>query len=233
MKEKYNEFSPSKSRSFMIVEVIKDELLNGTLKPGDKLPNETLLSEKFNVSRTPVREAMKILEAIGVIEIKRGSGMFITNSSTGFTLNSLVFSLIMHSSDTEKLIEFRQHFEVLLMNIIITNWDESKYEKIERVYLSQVERLHKGLTPTELADIDLEFHFALLEITENPFVIEVGKTIYELYRPKMILNKKSSNIELTLATHKAYLEALKDKTGMTTPEQIKDRIINNVKWLQE
>src|SRR5699024_7505621 len=197
MVEKQNDFSTSKNRSFMIVDVIKNDLLNGTLKPGDKLPNETMLSEQFNVSRTPVREAMKILEAIGVIEIRRGLGMFITNSSTNFNLNSLVFSLIMHSNDIDKLIEFRQHFEILLMNMIITNWDEKKFKELENIYLTQVDRLHNGLTPTELADIDLEFHFALLEITENPFVIEVGKTIYELYRPKMILNKKSANIELT------------------------------------
>src|SRR5699024_6323484 len=93
-----------------IVQIIKDNHINGSLKPSDKLPNETEMMEQLGVSRTPVREPIKILESIGVIQIKRGEGMFITNPLSHFTLNPLIFSLIMHSNNMDKLIEFRQHF---------------------------------------------------------------------------------------------------------------------------
>ena len=92
----------------------------------------------------------------------------------------------MHSNNTQKLIEFRQHFEILMINIIRTKWSEEKIKKIEEVYHRQVQRLKPELSPEELADIDLEFHYAVLEATENDFIIEIGKTIYELYKPKMI-----------------------------------------------
>src|SRR5699024_12477813 len=115
-------------------------LINGSLKPCDKLPTAKELMEQLGVSRTPVREAIKMPESIAVIQIKRGEGMFITNTLSHFTLNPLILSLIMHSNNMDKLIEFRQHFEVLLMNMIIT--EKKSINKIEEVYLSHwVERL--------------------------------------------------------------------------------------------
>lgn len=229
----FTRLSPSGNISTEIVAIIKQRLLNGSLKPGEKLPTEAELVEQLGVSRTPVREAIKILESIGVIQIKRGEGMFITNNPSHFSLNPLIFSLIMHSHNIEKLLEFRQHFEILLLNIIRTNWSEEKVKEIERVYHSQIDRLKPDLNPEELAAIDLEFHYAILNATENPFVIEIGKTIYELYKPKMIASKQASHIERTLQTHKRYLNLLYKKDDYLSEQQISDMIANNREWLTE
>ncbi|WP_042473239.1 FadR/GntR family transcriptional regulator [Bacillus ndiopicus] len=229
----FEKLTSSNKISSEIVSLIKTKLLNGTLKIGDKLPTESEMVEQLGVSRTPVREAIKILESIGVIHIKRGEGMFITNNPSHFSLNPLIFSLIMHSNNTQKLIEFRQHFEILMINIIRTKCSEKNLKKIEEIYLSQIERLKPELSPEELADIDLEFHYAVLEATENAFVIEIGKTIYELYRPKMIASKQSSSIERTLNTHKHYLDLLYQKDGAVSEEQINAMILNNQVWLEE
>ncbi len=229
----FEKLTTSDKISTEIVAAIKAKLLDGTLKNGDKLPTESEMVEQLGVSRTPVREAIKILESIGVIQIKRGEGMFITNNPSHFSLNPLIFSLIMHSNNTQKLIEFRQHFEILMINIIRTNWTEEKIKKIEEVYHSQVRRLKPELSPEELADIDLEFHYAVLEATENAFVIEIGKTIYELYKPKMIASKQSNSIERTLNTHKAYLDLLFRKDAAVSEKQINHMILNNQVWLEE
>ena len=212
-----------------IVSLIKDNLLNGSLKPGDKLPTEKELMDQLGVSRTPVREAIKILEAIGVIQIKRGEGMFITNNLSHFTLNPLIFSLIMHSNNMEKLIEFRQHFEVLLMNMIIT--DKKNIDQIEAVFQSQKEKMHADVDPEELVKIDLEFHHAVLEATENPFVIEIGKTIYEIIKPNMIHFKKSQNIERTLKTHEFYLRLLQGDIEFNSSTVAIEMIKNNEEML--
>jgi len=106
----FSKLNTTSNRSSEIVKQIKRLLLNGTLKPGNRLPTEAELSEVLGVSRTPVREAVKILESIGVIEIKRGEGMFITKKPSNFSLNPLIFSLIKHNESLDKLIELRQHF---------------------------------------------------------------------------------------------------------------------------
>jgi|SRR5690625_1884972 len=216
----------SRTISSEIVTIIKDNLLSGALKPGDKLPTEKELMEQLGVSRTPVREAIKILEAIGVIQIKRGEGMFITSKLSNFTLNPLIFSLIMHSNNMEKLIEFRQQFEVLLMTMIITAKDKD-ISNIEKSYQSQVERMKPELDSEVLVDMDLEFHYAVLESTDNPFVIEVGRTIYEIIKPNMIHFKDSKSIERTLNTHHFYLELLRKNIDFNSSEVVKYMISNN------
>ena len=220
----------SRTISSEIVTIIKDNLINGSLKPGDKLPTEKELMEQLGVSRTPVREAIKILESIGVIQIKRGEGMFVTNNLSQFTLNPLIFSLIMHSNNMEKLIEFRQHFEVLLMNMIIT--EKKSIDGIEAVYRSQLERMHSNLSPEELADIDLEFHHAVLETTKNPFIIEIGKTIYEIIKPNMIHFKHARNIERTLKTHQFYLELLRGSIDFNSSVVVQQMIKNNEEMIE-
>lgn len=67
--EPFSKLSSANKRSAEIVAQIKAHLLNGTLKPGDKLPTEEELVEQFGVSRTPIREAIKTLEAIGIVQI--------------------------------------------------------------------------------------------------------------------------------------------------------------------
>lgn len=227
----FTKISTYQNRSTEVVSQIKKSLLDGTLKPGDKLPTEAELVEQLGISRTPVREAIKILESIGVIEIKRGTGMFITKQPSQFSLNPLIFSLIMHNQNLDKLIEFRQHFEILMMNVIKTNWKEEKLKTIKDVYEYQQETLNSELSAEELAEIDLKFHYALLEATENEFIIEIGKTIYELYKPKMIHSKQSSSIEKTLKAHKKYLDILSNRE-LLTEEQIKEMIQYNKEWLE-
>ncbi|MGP4061079.1 FadR/GntR family transcriptional regulator [Halobacillus sp. H74] len=228
----FDRIHQNQTKTMGIVSLIKDYLIEGKLKPGDKLPTEVELIKQLGVSRTPVREAIKILESIGVIQIKRGEGMFITDNSSKLTMNPLIFSLIMHSHNVEKLIEFRQHFEMLLMNMIITK-KEKDLSKIEAVYESQVERMTPNLTPEDLVDIDLEFHYAILEEAENPFTIEIGRTIYELIRPKMVHFKDPEGIGRTLATHKEHLEILKGEKLFNPEEAITRMIKNNEDMIRE
>ncbi|WP_035506266.1 FadR/GntR family transcriptional regulator [Halobacillus karajensis] len=228
----FNRIHSNQTKTMGIVSIIKDHLIEGKLKPGDKLPTEMELIEQLGVSRTPVREAIKILESIGVIQIKRGEGMFITNHSSKLTMNPLIFSLIMHSHNVEQLIEFRQHFEMLLMNMIISK-EEKNLDPIESVYLSQVERMKPELTPEELVDIDLEFHYAILEETKNPFTIEIGRTIYELIRPKMVHFKDPGAINRTLATHKEHLDLLKGEKTWDPTEVVTKMIKNNEEMIKD
>ncbi|MGB5746958.1 MAG: GntR family transcriptional regulator, partial [Desulfobacterales bacterium] len=94
-----NKFSDSlksikrKPISAEILHMITDNILAGNLKPGDKLPTEFELAESLGVGRNSVREAIKILHSMGVIEVKMGAGTFITRSMNGSILEPLILSL--------------------------------------------------------------------------------------------------------------------------------------------
>lgn len=230
MFERFEMISDKGTMSTKIVKMFKENLLKGNLKAGDKLPTETELMEMLNVSRTPLREAIKVLEAIGIVEIKRGEGMFITKKISKDGLNPLIFSLILHSENIPALIELRQHFEVLMINILKSK-DSFDVEKIEKVYQSQVDRMHDDLSLEELVEIDLEFHYAVLEETKNPFVIEIGNTIYEIMKPHMVHFRDKRNIERTLKTHKLYLDVLKGDKDFEAIETARRLIKNNEEML--
>jgi GntR family transcriptional repressor for pyruvate dehydrogenase complex len=70
--------------SVTILNMITDNIISGTLKPGDKLPTEIELAESLGVGRNSVREAIKMVSSFGAIEVKMGSGTFIANSMPGF-----------------------------------------------------------------------------------------------------------------------------------------------------
>ena len=84
--------------SKLVVDKIKEGIINKTLNPGDFLPSENELSEKIGVGKSSVREAVKMLEALGVVKIRKGYGSQIVDSIDSSVLNPLVFQLLLINS---------------------------------------------------------------------------------------------------------------------------------------
>src|SRR5699024_7180738 len=110
--------------------------------------------------------------------------------------------------------------------------EKKKNNQDQGVYPFQLDRMHAELSPEELADIDLEFHHAVLETTDNPFVIEIGKTIYEIIKPNMIHFKYARNIERTLKTHHFYLELLRGNIEFNSSIVVQQMIKNNEEMIE-
>ena len=86
---------PKGSISEIIIQRITDALISGELKPGDKIPTEVEFSEKLGVSRNAVREAIKVLVAFGVLEIKRSEGTYVVEEFNNKLLKPLMYGLIL------------------------------------------------------------------------------------------------------------------------------------------
>ena len=193
-----------------IIELVKEKIVNGELSPGDKLPSEQEMVDQLGVSRTSIREAIKILEAIGVIKIRRGNGMYLTSSTSTSNLDPLIFNLILHSNEVDKLIEFRQYFEHMVVDLASKNCTRDDLYQIERILKKQ--RESKDVDPELWTDLDISFHRAILYSTKNPFAIDLGRAVYALYRHNMNLLTSDDEKRRTIATHAKYLKALKSKT---------------------
>ena len=95
------------SVSSAVMDQIVNYLLTGELKPGDKLPTEKEFAQQLGVGRNSVREAIKMLSSIGVVEIKRGAGMFIAKTMSSSILNPLILSLVFEQGASVELLELR------------------------------------------------------------------------------------------------------------------------------
>ena len=176
-----------------IINRIKEALINKELKPGDYLPTEAELMKNLGVSKTSLREAIKMLQALGVVDVKRGHGTKIREHPADSMIDPLIFQLILENEEPKYLIELRMMFEPAFTLMAMKKANQEDLEKIRNA-LEQFETdVHDG---TSTVGKDVAFHLAILESTHNPLVIRIGETIYKLF---------NASIEKALKTdyHKA------------------------------
>jgi len=115
-----------------LIAEFKNAMINRTLKSGDKLPTEMELARRFSISRNVVREAVKMLVALGVAEIKRGRGTYITKNVSGQVIDPLVFNLLLSGGSAEKLLELREMLELGILEIVLEKVTQEDIQKMER-----------------------------------------------------------------------------------------------------
>lgn len=95
-----------------ITDQITNAIINGELKPGDKIPTEVELCESFGVGRNSVREAIKVLEAYGVLEIRRADGTYIRQGYDDKMLYPILYGIILQKDSKEQIVELRKVIDV-------------------------------------------------------------------------------------------------------------------------
>lgn len=168
-----------------IVERIKEAILNGQLRPGDQLPNEATLCEQFGVSRSSVREAIKTLAAVGVVEIRRGNGTFVSATSLDGPMEMLSLAFMLTPTRRQHLVELRQIVERACGRLVILHADEHDIASLD----DQVTRFETAIgakaDPRTLRQLDVEFHELLFDKTNNPIFAKLGKALLHAFAMSM------------------------------------------------
>ncbi len=204
--------------SSIIEDSIKDLVLTGQLKPGDKLPTEKELSGKFGVSIVTVREALRGLEAFGVIQKKRGreGGVFI--SSNGNTVKDVVFTFLtsrkFSAQDVSEVRGILQPFSARLATSRISSDLLKTLEKNIEYCEKMLKKANPVFTEKEFFDIEernVEFHRLIGEATRNPILALTVDYVEDflLSYKKNILTPDLQHSTKTIAEHRQILECVK------------------------
>jgi len=194
-----------------ITNLITRSLLSKQLKPGDKLPTESELAQTLKVGRNSVREAIKMLSSLGVIEIRRGVGTFIPTSLNASVLHPIIMSLVYTLGTSMALWELRVLVEAGVVELAI-----QKASPEDILALGQAnERIRQALDSDRLdtglvRDLDLAFHRCLLHSTKNPLLAKLGEAIYLLFFAsieKSIAGDPASAYQ----NHQLIIDAIKNK----------------------
>lgn len=191
----------------LIIDNIKDQLVTGSLKAGDKLPTERAMAEMFQVSREPVREALKVLEYMGVVQNIHGKGMFIRSINVEDLLDIINFGILGAAEDIDDLFETREMIELQAVRLAArrrTDADILRMEKAIQAAAQDVEADKDG------AIFARDFHIAVVRASQN-------KVLYRLYKLSIDLLKVAQegslampdNRKLSLTAHNAILERIK------------------------
>jgi len=227
-------FGPIKKDPTSVYERVLKELtraiIHGDLKPGDKLPSERNLSEMMGVSRTSLREALKMLAAAGMVEIKHGQGVFITEKeSTANILRDFADKNFIDAQILRDLFELRKLLET--QNAIWACQRADK-EQIDNLSLI-VEQTINALQDTKddliiLAKQDSEFHTKLAEATGNKVIVRVMHDLLDLLNDSRCQALSIPDRPLrSLNEHREIVEAIKNRDVNIVKEKMLHHL-NNV-----
>lgn len=148
-----------------IVEQIQTMIIDKTLKPGDILPPENLLSEQFCVSRTSIREAIKVLSAMGLVESRQGEGIFVVDELAASTTKNLSLMFTLNNGTIDDLIVLRRCIEVEAGKILI---DKNNSDEIN-LLTSIMDQYNAANNSDERTKWDKTFHTTLIHLADNLF----------------------------------------------------------------
>ncbi len=165
-----------KKLSEIVVDEIRRRLNNGELKIGDKLPNQNQLALELGVSRTSLREAMNILDLLGVIEQKPGFGTVIRKKIPAINPEGLKPTLLADSKTTSELLEARHIIETGTVRLATLHATEKQIIKLGKL-VDKMQDLLLNKEFKEYSRVDLEFHSQVADVSRNRFLKEAFVSI--------------------------------------------------------
>jgi GntR family transcriptional repressor for pyruvate dehydrogenase complex len=189
-----------------IADRIRRLLLDGTFPPGRPLPSERVLASRFAVSRGSVRDGLRILEVIGLIEMRHGQGTFARELSVDRLVSPLASVLTYQRDLQEELMDVRRMFEPAVARVAATRATESDLADLNHVLEAQRRKLKRA--QSTIVE-DTAFHAAMARATRNRVVVRIMETLNDLLveSRKMTL-QQTSRPQRSLEGHEAIVAAL-------------------------
>ncbi|UCS91740.1 FadR family transcriptional regulator [Echinicola marina] len=200
----FQQIGKKKSLSQQVVDEITRSIRDGEYMPGQQIPTENTLCEIFNVSRTAIREAIKVLTARGMVEVRKGSGAFVTEVSVqnAAEILNMFFELSSDADLILQTIETRQLLEPQIAREAAEKREESHVRLLEK-NMQSMQQCPLASKKKE-ADLDNEFHRILLNITGNKVLELLLSPVFSLM-PKFKVNVFAKPEEGDLATEKNHM----------------------------
>jgi GntR family transcriptional repressor for pyruvate dehydrogenase complex len=220
---------PRLSLSDHIVEQIAELIARGALKPGDRIPSEKQLCEKFGVGRTSVREALRSLAVMGVLESRMGDGTFVASDVGRFLERSFQWGLLLNPKVVDDLIETRLMLESHNAQVAAGKGSADDLARMEEA-VRQMEAAVND--PEQYLEHDLQFHLAIAQATQNSILQNLLSTtrgylqawIREtLARPDM----SEKRARLSITEHKRILRALRNKDAEAARQAMAAHILSS------
>jgi GntR family transcriptional repressor for pyruvate dehydrogenase complex len=171
-------FVPIKNKKVYeyVIEQIKDMIMDGELHIGDRLPSERDLSEKLGVCRASVREALRSMEIIGLIEIRQGEGSYITGDMETRLFEPLSMMFALRKSDPMDILQLRMIIEVGAASMAAQKITEEQAKELSDC----LKNLINAVTEEESVFFDTQLHYKIAEISGNYLIIALLNTVASL-----------------------------------------------------
>lgn len=195
-------FGKDSATSRAIADELKEKILSGDYKPGTRLVQDEL-ANKFKASRSPIREALRMLEADGLVEIKPHTGAWISE---------------LDLAEFEEMYQIRERIEPLMLRLSIPNLTTKLIKELEET----LEKLSNAKTVEQFLKLDREFHLLTYEGAITTFLGEIVQRMWNTTQPYRRLYSKileQENFNSAHLEHTLLMKAIK-RTDLDDAERI-------------
>jgi GntR family transcriptional repressor for pyruvate dehydrogenase complex len=225
MSEHFNKVQPDESLSHKVEKQIRKAIEKKVFSPGDRLPGEIELSKKFGVSRTAIREALRMLSGSGLVEIRKGSGVYVTEIG----MKNIVAPFF-------QFLDTKYGDESLLHIIRVRIFMEPEIASLAAIHRTNgdikfwVDNLKnmkmRKEKPETMVDFDIKFHRRISLATNNPIIPVMMEPIYKLLNKFISSTYKQSHAsDLAVKNHEILLECFKQKDSKKAHETMKTHML--------
>lgn len=193
------------------VDQILQAIANGQLKVGDKIPSERELMRQLNVGRASVREALRKLETMGVVDVRPGQGSVIVNTLTHAPASQLWKTWVSaHREEVFQLLEVREALETKAAALAARHASAEDIEALRSAVDQQQATIPDGNAASR-AEADIAFHTALARASRNQFLLALAESLmYALHESRVSTYAHTGRAQLSLVEHTAIVDAVAD-----------------------
>jgi DNA-binding FadR family transcriptional regulator len=186
---------------------IKEMIVSGELGPGDRLPREPDLAARLGLARNSLREAVKALSLMHILDVRQGDGTYVTSLESPLLLEALNFVVDFHRDDSVlHFLEVRRVIEPAAAAMAASRISAGELEHLEKV----LSAANATASPDELVANDLEFHSSIARSAGNPVLASVVEGLAAPTQRARIWRALTQHgaLDRTLSEHRSIYEAL-------------------------
>ncbi|WP_420586234.1 FCD domain-containing protein [Ruegeria sp.] len=201
--------------SVAVVKQIELLILRGILRPGERLPAERELADRLGVSRPSLRDAISNLQEQGLLTAKAGSGIYVAEVLGSAFSPALVQLFSSHEEAVFDFLSFRRDMEGLAAERAARLGSDSDLKVVQAIF-EKMEAAHTRNAPGDEANLDAQFHMAIIEASHNVVMLHMMRSMYDLLQQGVFYNRQMMFQQRTtrgaiLDQHRAINTALQDR----------------------
>ncbi len=206
-----------------IVKALTDLIMKGAWKPGDMIPSEKELALRFQVGRSTIREAVKSLAVLGVLEARAGEGSFVREATSELLSGAFRWGLLLGERNLDDLVDVRVLVEVECTRRAA---EDGGAETRDQLRASLMDMRASGTDHEAFMESDTRFHLAIAQAARNPIFENIGATIQSMVRiwyPKTYYIPETKG--RTIEEHLAIADAIERHDVPAAAEAMRSHLI--------
>jgi GntR family transcriptional repressor for pyruvate dehydrogenase complex len=217
----------------MVADILKENILSGKLKEGERLSTQEELARQFGVSRTVMREALRTLSSLGLIESRQGRGTFVRSPDAETLMKPMFHALVLDEVSTRELMETRYYLERIIARLAAKRIDDEQIESL-RTLVSSMEQHVKDGNLDAFVKEDLAFHLELANISKNSILRRLTETLREMmFNLVNNVSQIPGTAEQAVELHKKIFHALSQKDPDLADQAMRQHLLDTIHALRE